>query len=296
MSVLVRRVPRLDAEAITQAVSTLLSTNGRVTALEDGLVIVGDSAEVLQAVNEMIDAIAETESLSWVVQFYLVTLTNKALSDFGVDGVPALEVAYTFANASNGGISPDFNLDASLSAILRATKTESGVRLVAEPLITVADGQKGRFQRGDVVLLPKTSTSQYGAEVVTGYQEIETGLILDVGVRETSESCAVLSLDLQISSLVGEEKNQTTPRRAREMFNTQAVVRNGGVYLLGTLERRQVDQSRGAFLTLGRKRSTEDSVIQVWAKVQAVNTKQNFNTTPVDKPAPTPEAGTPVVP
>ena len=98
--VLVRRVRRLASDEIRSAVSVLLSSNGRSESYQDGLLVVGDTVEVLGRVNELLDSIEATDSPTWVVQYHVVSWSDSSLRDFGFDVRPAADVALAFGAAS----------------------------------------------------------------------------------------------------------------------------------------------------------------------------------------------------
>lgn len=272
--VLVRKVTRLGGPELAQAVTVLLSEFGRATAYPDGLVVVGDRVEVLQRVTELLDSIESAPSESWAVQLHVVSITRSEASDLGLDVVPELEIAARFAAASGTLLTPGSptgtgaTLAGGLTAILRAERERRGVRMVADPLFVLVDGEEGTFRNGERVPVPRRTVSPEGTVTTLEFQYEQTGLDLRVTLRDLGAGRAMATVDVELSDIVGFIEN--APRVRNQQFHTQAVLATGGVYLLGAL--RRDDENHGTLGVLGTRKTKADSeqVVQVWARAYRI--------------------------
>lgn len=279
LGVLTRRVARLSAEELAGSVRVLLSDSGAVQSFEDGLIVVGDRVEVLRRVNELLDGIEAAESVTWAVQFYVVQLGESDLRDLGVDLEPAVELAYTFG-ATSAGMVPGAiaaadavtRLDGGLSAVLRASGEAGSVRIVAEPLVLVGDGGKASVRRGQSVPIPQRTLTEQGAIQTTGYDRIETGLVLDVECRELSASLARLTLNLRLSEIDGFSGPDDVPITSQQTVETRCDVAHGGTYLVHSLQRAAKRDTWRKWLQFGQEKEHERTILQVWCRVYRIGT------------------------
>lgn len=273
--ILVRRVRRLSQDEISLAVHTLLSDHGATASFGDGLVVIGDRVEVLARVDDLLNQVEAAESSTWVVQLYLVSLADRDLHDLGIDGTPALDLSVAFAGASSqlGGfsIAPQHHLSAGLQALLRAAKSQQNVGLIAEPLFYLADGEKARLVRGDRVPIPvREQFAANGATTsTTTYTMTQTGLILNVQLRELSSSSAALTVHTELSEITG-YVDDVAPITTTEEYETRANVSSGGVFLVGAIERSQVEKKRSVGLRFGETSSAERRLLQIWCRAVRV--------------------------
>jgi type II secretory pathway component GspD/PulD (secretin) len=267
--VLVRRVGRLSSDDLRGAIAVLLSEHGKTQVQADGLVIVGDRVEVLQRVDDLLTRIDAAESVCWVVQLYLISMSDGDILDLGLDVTPALEVAATMASASNGlDLVPKTSLKGGLNVVLRAARERSSVSLVGEPLFLLADGARGRVGSGQRVPVVQRAVSNQGTVTTTGYQFIDTGLQINVLLRELSAGAARLELKAESSSVL--EYRETLPILQKDDFEGTAVISSGGVYLVGSLERTAHDKRQTSPFRIAAKDSEQGQVLQIWARAYRV--------------------------
>ena len=281
---MVRKSRRLNDEQVATAVQGFLSYDGTVTTLPDGLVIVGDTLEVIERLAEMFDRLESAPSVVWCVQLHVISMSDKDLLDFGLDVNPALELAAGYANLSN--VTKDLTLgvvkgargeagasvaDASLSAVLRATRNRSTMHIVADPLFTCVDGSPATVTRGlKIPVRQSMITGTAGTTVTNNVRFIQTGLEATASVREISDSVGRLTLKLNVADVVSVDE-QLGPTTDDQGFTCETDVQTGGVYLLGGLRRGKREQGKGAFFTLGRKDSKEADVWLVWGKAYRIS-------------------------
>jgi hypothetical protein len=267
---LVRRVRRLSAQELTQCVGVVSSDKGEVVAFTDGLVVIADRVEVLARVDELLSQVEAAESPTWVLQLYLVSLQDAALRELGFDAKPTIDVAATFASASAGAptAASALALKGGLDAVLKTAAEDSRGGLVAQPLFLLGDGAQSTFTRGERVPVPKTTVSDQGTVTTTGYEQVQTGLVCKVSLRELTTVAAKLTLEATISDIVGFVGS--APRTREDGYQTVVPIESGGVYLVGSLVR-QADGDR----TLGGFRAQwsqerSDTVLQIWARAYRV--------------------------
>jgi len=272
--VLVRRVRRLSQEGVKSAVDVMLSDAGRLSTFPDGLLIVGDRVEVLERIRDLLDRVEASGAESWAVQLYLISLSESKASELGVNAQPLVELSYALASKSNGlGLSattPDDikKLSSALTSVLRASATSQDIRIVAQPLFLLLDGESSKFSSGVSIPIPKRSVSDQGTVTTQGYEFVNSGLDCDASIREVSAQLVRFKVAVELGQLQGFVEE--APIRSKDRFETVAVLSSGGVYLLGSLTRDEQTQSKSgpiSMLTTNKKNEVKRAQVQVWAKV-----------------------------
>lgn len=280
-ALLIVRFPRLAEDELRGIVESALSDTGVVETLSGGVVIVLDSPRHLRRVAELRSALDDVEQVTWGVQLYLVRDTWQHQRDIGLDVVPALDVAYTAAAASGGvlatvpdGLSRD--VVASLTAALRAEDSRADGVARQAPMLVCADGGEATYQDGLDLLLPTGVTDlESGATLNSGFERVQTGLLVTVRVRETDYRTARLQLDLETSAPEGTSSTGGV-QIGRRSLKCEADVRDGGVYLLGEVSAMETNTQRTTFLQWGEAKRGTASRYQVWCRVHRIGgTKKN---------------------
>jgi hypothetical protein len=270
--VLVRRVRRLKRDELREAVEVLLSEHGKTVAFSDGVLVVGDRVEVLQRVEELLTRIEGVEAACWVVQLYLVSVTESDARTLGLDVQPALEVAATFAatSAASSAAAVTSNAAAAgaLQALLKATREGRGASVVAQPLFVIVDGGKGSFSRGQRVPIAQKSVSNQGTVQTSGYSYVNAGLSCDVELREQGHGVVGALVNVERSAIVSYV--EAAPVTSAETFKGEAVLHSGGVYLLGCLDRVEQETAFAGWLSLGGSKRDETGTLQVWCRVYRI--------------------------
>jgi type II secretory pathway component GspD/PulD (secretin) len=269
---LVRKVRRLTDQGLNQAVQVLLSEAGRSVSYNDGLVVVSDRVEVLQRVSGLLDAIESARADTWVIQLYLVAVSDDVKATFGADTTALANLSYSFAKASAGlpisSTPGGGSLTSSLSAALSTTASKASVRLVGKPLFLIGDGESANFQSGVTVPVPKKTVSDQGTVTTSGFDYIQAGLSASCSLRETTSAGAKLTVGVSIGQITGYVEN--APVQTKSTFNTVAVVQAGGVYLLGSLDQDEKDiNDKGLTprLLLLKDHEGKRANVEVWARV-----------------------------
>ncbi len=265
--VLVRRVRRSKVEDIKSILGVFSGAEGKATAFADGLIVVADSVEVLKRTNEMLDLVEDAEAPVWVVQLHLVSYTSEAADDLGINLEPAAKAGLAFALGSStagAGVAAahGVSVSASLDAVLRMAHNKSGVSVVAAPMFVLCDGSKSSFVQGDKLPLPRRTVSNEGTVTISGYDYVQTGVQVDLALREWAEESAYVDTTIKLSDVkrMVEEAAVT----GEETFSTTAVVKAGGVYLLGCLEQDRGSGAEQLGFQSGATRDDSCQVVQVW--------------------------------
>lgn len=276
--VLVRKVGRLSGQELQNAIGVLMSEYGRVQCFADGLCLVGDRVEVLQRVDELLNGVESAAASTWVVQLYVVNLSNGDVADLGLDALPALEVAATVAGVSGGGIgaataiadsaNTAARLKGGLDLVLRASRTRTSVSILGQPLFLMVDGDQTHMGSGQRVPVPRRTVSDQGTVTTSGFDYIDTGLQLDVELREVAHERARLRVKGSFSTV--QSFVDSAPVVSRDDYASSAVISSGGVYLVSALERTQVEKTQRGPLSLGLKNSDVGQVVQIWARAYRV--------------------------
>ena len=268
--VLVRKVQRLSAGELKEAASVLLSEIGRVSSYPDGLVVVADRVDVLGHVSAMIDQIERAPAGAWVVQLYLVLIRNGDTLDAGVDVIPAADLAVAFAAASQGMSVTSASIDARLSAVARADRTQEGLQLLAWPTFLLLDGQTGISQDGDEFPIREPVFDERGQVVSERVQYIRTGMNYRVQLRELGNDRAKLDVRVDLGQRVGESA-AGDPIINRQVFETVSEIRDGGVYLLGSVERSSDRKRAESITSTAWLNEIDQRTLQLWAKCYQVS-------------------------
>ncbi len=271
--VLVRKVSRLSSNELAGAVQVLLSDLGRVIAYTDGVLVVGDRVDVLQRIGELLDRVEAAAVDVWVIQLYMISMSSGSMADFGLDVAPALDVAYAFSTASGTlgaakAALDGHSLSAGFTALLRASASNEAVQLTTAPMFLLLDGHRAKYSDAQKRPIPKRAVSDAGTVTTTGYDFVDVGLVIDLGVRDLGQSRCQLDLQIDSTSLLGVVED--APITSGQSFKAVSVLNSGGVYLLGTMDRHESRKAVSGPLQAGVRQQADRSVVQVWARLYRV--------------------------
>jgi type II secretory pathway component GspD/PulD (secretin) len=270
--VMSRTVRGRSAAEIGEAVRTVTNSSGKIATYPDGLLVVVDSAESVARVATLLDQIEATQRPQWAVQFYLVTLSQRDVSDLGLDVTPAVDIAVAQAAGSAAGV-PSAQLQASLRAVLRAAAERSSVAITAQPSFLLLDGESAEFNKATRILIPKTSINTPaggGQQQVLDYESVNVGTIVKVKIREVAADALRLDASIELSDVV-EINSQGIPRTDVRSWSGPCSVTSGGTYLLTSIEIGQKRRGRGSWLHAGWLDDDSQEVLQVWCRCEAVS-------------------------
>jgi hypothetical protein len=151
----------------------------------------------------------------------------------------------------------------SRNELCHASAKNRDVTLEAAPLLP--DDAEATFSRGRVVPVPRKAVSDQGTLSTTGFQQIQTGLEVKIGVREFGGDTARAKLEVSDSTIL--EMVEGAPVVEREALASDLVIRSGGVYLVGSLRRSEHRRRRGLSDVLGLHDESSERTAQVWLRV-----------------------------
>lgn len=160
----------------------------------------------------------------------------------------------TFSDLSDGAIAsqfPGFNyiLDtASVDVVLTALRDVTDVELLSSPNMMVLDNQTARLQVGDEVPIQTRSAvdvTNPGAPVVNDIDYRDTGVILSVTPRVTSDGLVVLDVIQEVSDVVETGSSDiSSPTIQQRRFESTVAVGDGDTIVLGGLTRNSASVGR----------------------------------------------------
>jgi hypothetical protein len=262
--VLVRHVSRLTPEQASSLVGVLLSEHGRSVSLEGGVVAVADRVEVLTRVSELLELVSSAPADAWILQAYVVTISDRKENALGVDTSATGEIALSFATAG----ASDALVSGGLKAVLDARWNDESVKLEACPMVLVADGALGVVKNVREVPVPQRTVSSEGTVSINGYSTISAGLTMTVTVRESGSTSGLVDFALDMSEIVGYVEE--APIVQRDGVTLRTFVDAGGVYLVGQMSRsRESDKVEGVG-RLGVESSAANEKTWVWLRAYKV--------------------------
>jgi type II secretory pathway component GspD/PulD (secretin) len=256
-----------QTEAARTAISTIGSEAVQVSLVGDRAVV-KDTVDGMRRIELMFNALLAAEG-QYVVEVQFIEL-NRGLSrrlgvDWNLSGVMQFD-------ASLAGKVLDTN--AALSTVLQATieadEEQRYAKLLTSATLHCIEGKDAELQTGTTTPVPLRTISSEGTITTTGYDQIDTGLLLKVGVNREPQGLLRVSVEPELSQVVGEVDG--APIRSRRRLRTAAVIQPGGIIIVGgTLVQNHTQSQTGLpFLSnLGmHDRADEDTRVFVVLRVQ----------------------------
>lgn len=211
-----------------KAISVLGSEAVQVSIVGDRA-IVKDTVDGMRRIEMMFDALLAAEGQYLVeVQFIELSrsLTRRLGIDWNLSGVMQFDAAVASRN-----IDTNATLSTVLQATIEADENQRFARLLTSATLCCIEGKEAELQTGQTIPVPQRSISDQGTVTTTGYQDIDTGLLLKVGVNREPNGLLRVMIEpelSQVSGYVGE-----APIRTRRVLKTSAVIAPGGVIIVG---------------------------------------------------------------
>lgn len=263
-ALLVRRTGRLSREELNSAVRVLLTDSGEATVFDDGVVVVSDKLAVIRRVERMLSQVEERAGAGWLVQLFFVEDVIESGRVLGVDVVHDIELG-----AALSDVSSDFGYRADVRAQLFADLQRSDVRLVNAPVLLTLDGKSSSQEQVTTQRIPIFATLESGAVTQTGFEEIDTGLRVDVRVRESSWTSGTLSYSIEVGQVTGESGGAPTEETQRQVGDVRVV--SGGTYLLGSLYQARTSEGRDGFFGAVKRRDYREVRMRIFAMLERVD-------------------------
>jgi len=263
---LVRRVRRLDLAGLKSVLDLFRSEFGRSETFSDGLVVASDRVEILDRISTCLDRIEATESVSWVAQLYLVSMTSRFKQDLGIDLTNSVKFSWN-VNSSTGQNSTA--VAGTLDALLVAAWDSPEAQILAQPLLLVRDGSTASLISGESVPVPRKTVSPEGNVQTVGFDNVQTGYNISVNLRDQSQTSALGKFKIEWSQITG--YLELAPIVRRQVLETDVSLESGGVYLLGSLlDSQKSSNQRGKILPSIFSVDSSQAEIQIFCKVYRI--------------------------
>ncbi len=142
-------------------------------------------------------AIAEItlkDELSYGLEWFLKNGDRHSSKlDIGASGIGPLTPGFSYSWISRSG---------DINAVLNALATDSKLKIISSPHITVADNQTAKIQVGDRVptITQTQSTANATTGVISSVQYLDTGVLLGVTPRVNAGGLVTMEINQEISS------------------------------------------------------------------------------------------------
>lgn len=244
---------------LKQLLVSMLSTQGKVEVLKNGLVIVNDHENVIRRVISAVSYIQSVEVNTWIVQLYFVTIKKDLLLKAGLNVSTSGNISY---NISENKLSFD---EFQINGLFNANGEGNLSDIFLSPMFIIRDGQEGLWSKGESYPLPKYTTSEVGSVTISGYDYIDTGFNLKGRVSETARGGS-LALDISISSITSYVEK--LPVITKTQLKLNAEMESKKLYLLGDLSEYTQIHNLTSILMFGR--DTGNFSVQVWGQIYKI--------------------------
>lgn len=204
--------------------------------------IVGDTAIVSSPADALERVVELHESLSsprrqFLADVTLVEVSERVAQELGIEW--SLSGLGTVAGSTQKS-----TVEAALvlEAELRAEQTKGRASVVATQRMLLVEGTEAEMQVGDSVPVPQRTVSPEGTVTVTGFDRIETGVLLRMEARAVAGGAVSLNLEPEVSSVSGFVEG--SPIISRRRWQSTAVLDLGGLLVIGGLAERRDSQEQ----------------------------------------------------
>lgn len=184
-------------------------------------------------VEVTIAEVSLTDELTYGLEWYFNKGNGKGLLDTGAAGLTSLVpgFSYTWLSADYG-------------AVLNALATDSRLKIVSSPHITVADNQKAKIQVGDQVPTLSQTQSVEGSAIgiINSVQYTETGVLLDVTPRVNASGQVTMEINQEVSNATQTTTSDIdSPTIQKRTASSTVTVKSGETIILAGLIKEQKD-------------------------------------------------------
>lgn len=272
VEVIALSAPYNEASDVKNFVERLISKVGGAEAVGQ-TVIVADIPDRIGKFEALADVLSAPRS-QWLVEAKFIEIASGWERRLGAE--------FRASGALNATFSAEDLLDpvrggALLVELLaEASAGSTDARMVATTRVHCIDGRTAKSDYGQRTPVPRRSVSDQGTVTTVGYDIIETGVILDVAVRELPDGSALLSVIPEVSSVTGYIDD--APIVSQSRVEVEGIVPSGGVLLVGGLDTRssssEVGGGAGTAFGLRERRDSEDRSVVVVLRAERVRPKQ----------------------
>ena len=262
-AVYVGRVDRLKVDSLSDIIKGIITTQGTLNVMPDGLVVVSDEFESIIKIQDVIEKIQVAEIPLWFVQFYVIDYSNTVNNKTGLDIDSDINISVSLADSD-----AENSLAGKAVSLLEYELASSNVQIVASPLFVLLDGGQSQIKKVETVPVPRYTTSNEGTVSVSGYDNIESGFDLTVTIRDWSKNKANLTYKLVLGEITGYV--DVVPIVSSSELTGEVVVSAGKVYLLGALDKGNNSIDNSGFAGLLHTKDIRNSKLKIWAKVHKI--------------------------
>jgi general secretion pathway protein D len=260
---------RITADTVHNTV-LVYADAGNYHILETALLEI-DQPTLQVAIDATIAEVTLNNDLSYGVQSYLTSQNLGLKPNTGsILGTQAITAPATTINSTTGAASvagsvsnafinrafPGFNFligsETQPSLILDALHTVTSVKVLSNPSLVVVDNQSATLQVGDSVPVSTGSATVLSTSntVVNTIDYRNTGIILRVSPRVSSDGSVRLDIEQEISNVLPATANSLTPTVSERKVKSSVQVQTGQTVLLAGLISEQQNGTRAALPVL----------------------------------------------
>lgn len=162
--------------------------------------------------------------------------------DTGLSGITALVPGFSYSWVSKSG---------DLGAVLNALATDSRLKIISSPHVTVADNQKAKIQVGDrVPTISQTQTvasTSMATGIISSIQYTETGVMLSVTPRVNAGGQVTMEINQEVSNAIATTSSGIdSPTIQKRTAESTVTVKSGETIILaGLIKEEKSDSSSG---------------------------------------------------
>jgi general secretion pathway protein D len=192
-------------------------------------------------VEVTIAEIALKDELKYGLEWYFKNGSRiEGQLDLGATGVAPLVPAFSYSWVSAAG---------DIFAVLNALATDSKLKIVSSPHITVADNQTAKIQVGDQIPTISQSQSVPGTTlgVINTVQYTETGVLLEVTPRVNAGGQVTMEISQEVSNAVPTESSgiDSPTIQKRSAKSTITVKSEETIILAGLIREEKTNANQG---------------------------------------------------
>lgn len=225
----VRIVPSTENNSLV-----IMATPSEFAVIESALKRI-DKTPQLVLVEVTLADVSLTDELRYGLQWHF---------EFGNNSVAFGQAAEPTAEFPN--FSWSFNNNSSVNAILSALESMTDVKVISAPKILVLNNQSATLQVGDEVPVPTASSvsvNDANAPIVNTIQYRNTGVILTVTPRISSDGLVMIDVEQEVSNVVSTASSGIdAPTIQQRRMTSSVAVQDGSTVALGGLIRSTVSR------------------------------------------------------
>ena len=277
--------PRFDKDETERALSALISSSGKLSCYQDGLVLVSDNTKSLAKIAKLLDSVKKSTTNSWIIQYQFIAFRYSDLNEIGLTA----NANFNLSTASAG----DSVSSAEIGALLNKALKQNKAKLISQPLLVLENGFLGRLSDGEEVPIPQKTVSSEGTVTTTGVSYKNTGPTIEATVRDMGNGATRLLSDITINQIEG--YNGDYPIVKGQNLTFQTAIDANKTYLVASISQNYETQSRGreagarfnanarkdsggnVFSTFGnfsfgksRNEESTDYLLQIWVRAYRI--------------------------